>query len=620
MRIDGLRSLHRRPNPDANTSSMTTWFIGGITSVIGLAFVLILLTINKGFDWSDEGFVYTLLTNNRVSNGDVWGFQHLLHPLFGLLGENIVVFRILRLVGYVALSLLLWRIAKLIVSAVGMSLKRSSWAVVILVAQVGTLAAWSYPPRYLGYNELASWLSQAGGAFLLLLLITSRTSGLPRQRFSPVPLWTVVGALVAVAFIAKFTAALLLLGLAALVLLFLPGPRAKLLSALSLTFGTVVTTGLLFVSGVPIAAYTANVFDVLLDPAASAESGYSIPSLAAVYLQSASVTVAAVAVPAILITVGLLASRGWRSAQALVQSHVVVAVQNVALALVGLLGLLMLLPSAVSNWDALGIANALLFCIAIIGFALLARFTSSPLHTNSGITVAVAIGVFALTPLISGLGTTNAIFGQTVFSATLWAVAAATVLCLLAEQAEASSFLARAIPQIILVFIALSATLAVAGDVFVHPYRTTPYFKQSTAVSEGPLAGISLSPQEAAVATWLHEASSRHAAAGEPAISMVSPGTLLAFNSSPWTNAWPGPDLSTSIARSCDLDYPDRLLIVRSGNDKVGAVVYEKVVAGLAECGITFPQDFSMIDERVDDDPASNISIWRLSADAGASR
>jgi hypothetical protein len=620
MKVDEVRLPHRPTESDHNNSFVLPWTLGIIGTLTGLAFVLIALTLNRGFDWSDEGFSYTLLTNNRVGDGEVWGFQYLLHPLFNSLGESIVAFRVLRLLGYVGISILLCWIARLTLNDFGLSLRRSSWIIVLLVAQVGTFSAWSYPPRNLGYNELASWLSQAAGALLLFLLITSRATSKPRQRFPRVAIWGTVGALIAIVFLAKFTVAVLLLIFATVVVFFLPTLRVRLLSAGALVGGIIATILILLIARVPIIDYSLNIFTAMQDSSTQTSSGYSPTTLLSTYLQSASVTIAAIALPTILIAVGLLVSRGWRGERSSRPTPLIVMAEHVAFALIALLGLLMVFPRSESSWTALGIANTLLLCVALIGFAVLARFTPQQLAPKSGVTVVLALALFALTPLVSGIGTNNAIFGQTVFSATIWAVGAAIVLNLLAERTLALSSLARAIPLLLLSFITLSGTIAVAADVFQHPYRTAPYFEQTTEVPAGALHGLSLKPQEAAVAVWLHEAGSRHDAAGMPAISMTSPGALLAFNASPWTNAWPGPDWATSITRSCTLEYPDGLFVLQSGEDRLGTENYDKLVAGLAACDITFPQDFTKVDQRADNSPGYKISIWRLSDNAEPSR
>lgn len=620
MRVDEVR-LPNHPDKTAEvSSSVVRWFIGVIGTLTGLTFLLILLTLHRGFDWSDEGFVFTLLTNNRVSDGEVWGFQHLLHPLFSGLGESVLAFRVLRLIGYVALSILLCWIAKLTLNILGLSLRRSSWIIVLLIAQIGTFAAWSYPPRYLGYNELAAWISQATGALLLFVLLSSRASSAHRPRFPRVAVWGIVGVLIAMAFIAKFTAALLLFMLAIVIVFFVPSTRERLLSTAALAGGLLASIIVMLIAQVPVVDYSLNVLALLGDSSAQSASGYSIGSLLAIYMQSGSVTIAAIAVPAIIIALGLIVSKGWRKDTLSPPTPLVASIEHVAFAFIVVLGLIMVLPRSESNWDTVGISNTLLFSVVVVGFSILARFPSPLSGPKPAITVTLALLLFALTPLVSGIGTNNPIFGQTMFSATLWAVGAAVMLSLFVERANAFSLLARIIPLIILSFFALTASLAVVGDVFVHPYRSAPYFEQTTEVTSGALEGLSLLPQDAALATWLDEAGTRHDAAGVPTISLATPGALLAFNASPWTNAWPGPDWAVSIERACTNEFPEGMFVLESGESAPGASAYDKAVTGLAACNISFPQDFAKVDERPDDNPWHNITIWKLSDDAEASR
>ena len=127
---------------------------------VATGYGVVLWGLGRGFDWSDEAFVSTMIASDRVAVGEAWGFQHLVHPLYRLTGESILALRVLRLVGYALTSVLLVLAARHVARGARVALPRHTWPFVLLVAQAGTLLAWSYPPRYLGYNELSAWLSQ----------------------------------------------------------------------------------------------------------------------------------------------------------------------------------------------------------------------------------------------------------------------------------------------------------------------------------------------------------------------------------------------------------------------------------------------------------------------------
>jgi len=81
--------------------------------------------------------VYTMIASNRLAAGEAWGFQHLLHPLYILTGESVLAFRILRLVGYVLLSLALVWCARAVLSRIRISIPRSGWVFILLLAPSG---------------------------------------------------------------------------------------------------------------------------------------------------------------------------------------------------------------------------------------------------------------------------------------------------------------------------------------------------------------------------------------------------------------------------------------------------------------------------------------------------
>lgn len=603
---------------DRNPGWLFVAILVAISGVVVITYLTIAMTLNRGFDWTDEGFVYAMISSNRISDGEFWGFQHLLHPLYSFFGESVLAFRVLRLLAYVLLSLALCAIAREILRAIGLTLRRSSWVLIVLVAQVGTFAAWSYPPRYLGYNELSSWAAQLGGALLLLALVRTRT---PQRSaaHSRIPLWSIwaaVGVLLALLFFAKITSAILLFILA-MVVLVLSGKRGGRLKNLgSLLGGAVLALLLMLAFGVPVVAYTKSISALLMNPAAQAESGYSLTDLLPVYLQSASLTIGALAVPIVLASIALIVSQGLGKGQTGKgpASRTILSIENVAFALTMLLAMLLILPNNQSTWNHIGIANTFLFCLAIIAFAILLRMPprADARAPRPGVTVGIAAVLFALVPLVNGVGTNNPIFGQTVFSATLWAVGAATTICLLWEQSHSRSASIRTLPVLLLGVAVATSGLAVAADVFSHPYRTRPYFEQTTVVGTGDLRGIKLLASEAELFEWIHDAGIRQEAEGVPTLSIASPGALLAFNSSGWTNIWPGPDWASSIARSCETNPPKDLFVLQAGSTTEDAEDYQKLVSGLESCGISFPEDFSIVEERKDPHPVSSLSVWRL--------
>ncbi|MGH3703340.1 MAG: hypothetical protein ACRDT9_01805 [Agromyces sp.] len=598
------------------------WIItGGIGVGVALTLLVIVAALNRGFDWSDEGFAFAMISSNRVSSGEFWGFQVLLNPLYELFGSSILAFRVLRLLGYIALSIVLCVIARSVLDAIGVRLRRSSWILVILVAQAGTFAAWSYPPRYLGYNELSSWLTQLAGAILILLLIRGRVNTTPpARRRGQWVLWALVGFLICGLFVAKITAAAALTVIALIVALLPANSGRRWVRVGFLASGAVVAALVMLVAGTPVVAYTQSVIALFLNPDDQAVSGYSLTDMLNAYLWSASQTIGVLAAPIILAAVALLVSRGIPRTPAdggrpgLPGSIVHVALALGAVALFMVVSIPAFPAAGVHIFSALGFGTAFMFFAAVLSFAVLAPRTVRPglLIGHRATTTIFLLALFALIPLVSGIGTLNALLGQTVFSATFWAVGAGVALAVLWERSWTTSPVMRLFPLLLSAAIVAAGSVAVAGDVLNHPYRTQPYFSQKTESTTGEFRGLRLTEGEVELLEWLDDTGTRLDADGVPALSMASPGALLAFNGSGWANLWPGPDWANSMIRACGGERPDDLFVLQSASSDDESEIYEQLQTGLDGCGVDFPRDFERVAEHPSENPEQDVTVWRL--------
>jgi len=595
--------------------------IAGIVAIMVATFAVIIASLNRGFDWTDEGFVYAMIASNHVSTNEYWGFHYLLGPLYELLGGSVLVFRILRLLGYVVLGIALTLLAREILRRRGIALGRVGWFLVGLVAQVGTVGAWTYPPRYLGYNELAGWLSQIGIALLIFLLLdghgTAQDHSARRMRMWPW-LWSGVGVVTSILLVAKISAGVFLLLLAITTTAFAVGPKVWWKVFLALAGGAVGGFLLMLAGGAPLSTYAATIGRFAADPSAQADSGHSITELLVSYLGSASTTVGALAIPILLAGAIMVVVRGVDSAAA-PALRVIRSVENVTLLFAFVLATILIsinvFQGTLGSWPSLGVSTTFLLVVALLALAVLATLGPGTRYSSRRRTVSaliVAGFLFAIGPLISALGTDNNFFGHTVFSSTLWAVGAAVGLVLLWQRSEAITAAARLLPVLLLGVIVASAGIAVAGEVFVHPYRSTPYFTQNSMVKVGDLRGIQLTPGEAELYTWLHDAGLRHDAHSVPTLSLATPGALLAFNASGWTAIWPGPAWTASIAKTCSHSVPDDLIVLQSQSESEGTIKFERLATGLDACGIEFPHDFTVVDHHTSDDPVHDVLVWRL--------
>ncbi|WP_169448615.1 hypothetical protein [Ornithinimicrobium pekingense] len=586
------------PQTDARVPRPAPWHpahlaLAVVAALVGM--VTVVVTLRHGLDWSDEAFVWTMVASDRVAVGEAWGFQHLVHPVFVLTGESVLVMRVLRLAGYVVASVVLVAAATRVMRAAGVHLRRRERALVLLVAQVGTLLAWSYPPRYLGYNELSSWL----GALLCAALSVGLVPVAEESRGRRALPWVAVGVLLAPLVIAKFTAAVVWAAVVLVVLLVpVPGTAGWLRPA-AVVGGAVATTAVMAASGVPVLTVVDNSVGLLLDSSAQEASDHSVSEVLRTYLTSTRETARAAVVPVVaLVTLAVLCLRVRRRTRVGAAVGLLLAAGLVAL-LVG--------PSVEGTWSGLGSVSAVVGVGGVLALVLAARATlpAAWLTPRAGVALLVALGA----PLVAAVGTNNLIWGHTVFSATPWAVVCGLALCLLARAAPP---LVRAAPLLLGGLLVCLAGTAVVFDVSVHPYRSEPLLRQTTPTSVPALAGMRLTEDQAATADWLHRVAVEQEAAGVPAVALHSPGHLFAFNRSGWASPWRGGIWQDSVATNCESGAPEDLFVLQPAApaDLVEAE-RGRLQEALTGCTLRFPEDFTAVSGH------DGSVVWRLQGGAG---
>jgi hypothetical protein len=595
--------------------------LGFMAAVIVVTYGVIVYTLRRGFDWTDETFAYTLIASDRRTVGEPWGFQHLLHPLYVLTGESVLGFRILRLVGYLLVSAALVWSARCVTRRVSISIPRSGWVLVALLAQVGTFLAWSYPPPGIGYNELAAWFTQLGVALILVSLAWGQSA--PGDRRSPLALWSVwagLGALVVPLVFAKATSGLAF-GLVLALAFAVPNPHLHLWKrAVALVAGVGGMLLALWAVRVPTDFYFSNMWNLLAHPAARDAFGHPISQMITTYLTSLQVSAVAV-LPTLLLFALLAVAFRLRRTPTWVRW------------LLGVLcgAALLVLPKP-SPWVYIGEFAVFIGAATIIAIVVLAtdmrragvREARRAGTARSTVTRWPSVTVASLavlgTPFISSAGTSNAISGQLSYAATLWLVVLGVALVLLAQRAALRQSSAQGVPAVIACVVVLVAAFAVNAHI-VAPYRTPPLLTQNTPTSVPALRGLLLTKAQADWADWIDAAGRSLHAAGVPATSVNSPGALFILNHSGYANPWVGtnwPAAYESLRLACASHRPTDLFVLEPGRGEIRHPIFSlaksraNVAKSLAGCGIAFPSDFQVVARRTSDDPYRAIKIYRL--------
>jgi hypothetical protein len=635
--------------------------LGFMAAVIVVTYGVILYTLRRGFDWTDETFAYTLIASNRKTVGEPWGFQHVLHPLYVLTGESVLGFRILRLVGYLLVSAALVWSARCVTRRVGISIPRSGWVLVALLAQVGTFLAWSYPPPGIGYNELAAWFTQLGVALILISLAWGQSApdhfaphqvtrdqsvpdqsvpdqsapheharhqyapghSAPRNRRRSVALWSIwagLGALVVPLVFAKATSGLAF-GLVLALAFAVPNPYLHLWNrAVALVAGVGGILLALWALQVPTDFYFSNMWNLLAHPAARDAFGHPISEMIATYLASLQVSALAV-LPTLLLFALLAVAFRFRRTPTWVRWVLGV-----------LCGAALLVLPKPSPWVYIGEFAVFIGAATIIAIVVLAtdmrragvREARRGAITRSTVTRWASVAVASLAvlgaPFISSAGTSNAISGQLSYAATLWLVVLGVALVLLAQRAALRHSSAQGVPAVIACVVVLVAAFAVNAHI-AAPYRTPPLLTQNTPTSVPALRGLLLTKAQADWADWVDAAGRSLHAAGVPATAVNSPGALFILNHSGYANPWVGtnwPAAYESLRLACASHRPADLFVIEPGRGEIRHPIFSlaksraNVTRSLAGCGIAFPRDFQVVARRTSDDPYRAMKIYRL--------
>ncbi|MBC7560529.1 MAG: hypothetical protein H7270_14545 [Dermatophilaceae bacterium] len=594
-----------------------------MAAVVSVTYAAIVLTLPRGFDWTDEAFVDTMIASNRIATEVPLGFQHLLHPLYELTGQSALALRITRLVGYVLLSGALVWCARIALRWVGINLSRSGWAFVLLLAQVGTFLAWSYPPRYLSYNELGSWFSQLGVALILLALAWGVASPGHRAPARVLGLiWPGLGALTTLLLFAKVTSAMVF-GVFLLLGLFIPNPCYRLWKRLlGAGAGATVMLLVLWATGSPIVAYLKNAFALVFDRSAQDAAGHPLSAMISTYSNSLN-SMGRALVPALLLFTLSMATFRRKAKLTPDAGRVKAAATDwltwVLAAL--LLVALATLPRA-PVWPYLAVIIGFIGLAGTIGLVIAGSDGAQMRRStvSRSLSIAIAWSAVLAAPFISAVGTNNGIAEELVFSATVWAVVLGIALVLLMRRAALLRSRARCVPALIGCVVVVMVALSVKADI-AKPYRSLSLLSQDTSSSVPELRGILLTATDAAWIDWIYATGRSLGAAGVPTVAIDSPGALFAFNHNGYATPWLGhgnlPSGFRSLRLACATHPPDDLFVLEPGPvggraSTDGAAVNPGVAKSLATCGISFPGDFRVAASRPDADPAHAMTIWRL--------
>jgi hypothetical protein len=591
-----------------------------IGAIVLAVYIALIWAMPRGFDWTDEAWIYSLIGSNRVSVGEAWGFQHVLHPLFVATGQSVLVFRSLRLVGYFLVSAFLLVVAYRVTVMLKWRLSFVQWLLVFAGSQIGTFLAWSYPPRTLGYDELSAWLTQIGVGVIVLLVVSRISSTAFVNNRILWLVWAGLGAIAILLLTVKITSGVAFCVLGVVALFIRSAEFGWIKRVLATVGGLVVSAVVLLIAGFPFVKYVQDLLSLVFDKSAQSAYDHPVGQLVKSYALSlaAAFRTLSPTVLLVVVLVALLAVLGARLSDIGRERLITV----VAIIIAGLVAIsLIILPSSGSVFENIGQRAIFLAATAFIVFAILAsQSTESAYFATPGQRWVLAFGVVAVlaSPFISAVGTNNTIVGELLYSSTIWASVGSFALVLLGNwllEKGRTPWLSS-IPLIVLVVLVVMSAVGVEEDIRTHPYRTPPYATQNTPTHATFLSGMLLTAPAASWADWLSQEASRLHAGKIPAIAISSPGAILEFNNSAFASPWVEtfwPVSFASIEASCKAGgTPQHMFVLQPKTATFGSPVVKETQNALQACDISFPADFKKVATHTSSDAAYSITIWSL--------
>ncbi len=593
--------------------SQVPFWLGAATVIAAITYAVILWCLRRGFDWTDEAWAASLTASGRVTEGEAWGFHYLLHPVFALVGETVLGFRILRLVLYVALAALSTAMLARVASMLGHTLKRPEWWFVFVFAQVGTFLAWSFPPRYFAYNELSGIFTQLGVLILVVLLVESASSRESLTTRVRALLWLSIGFITALLVVAKFTAGALFAIIVVVAIIVCRGSVSLARRGWTTTAGVLAGLATLWAIGFPLASYAANASTLMFDANARAEYGHPLIPVLKTYITSLSDTSHAILVPVALFACALGL---WLFPTARVRSpRSPSEIGAVVLATLAAVGIVALPPAP--TFPSLGRFILLVGVFAALGvIALVSTREETARATLSRTPLVVGAAALAFAPFIAAAGTDMLLVGQLLYSATVWSAACAVALLTVASRLrDLGRKGAMFLPAFLVLFMGISG-LQVARESLVHPYRSTPYQNQGYSSAAPHLQGLLLTQEEAAWADWIASESVALGAHDVPTVSLAPPGALLVFNNSDYASPWLKMTARVSfksVGMACSTTPPHDLIVLQPVSIGPDAPEFQLLASTLeSDCGIEFPDQFTVVAQRPSADERYGLVIWRL--------
>lgn len=142
----------------------------------------IFVALNRGMDWTDEAWVVAVSRDWSREPGSLSLFNYLTFILLKISLDDILIVRIIRVSLY--LLICFYFVSVVLKTFTQGKLKLFEIKVIACIASfLCMLVAFSYPPRYISYNELTSWIVCSIIATYLKNYEVSESMGQVKKKF-----------------------------------------------------------------------------------------------------------------------------------------------------------------------------------------------------------------------------------------------------------------------------------------------------------------------------------------------------------------------------------------------------------------------------------------------------
>jgi hypothetical protein len=574
--------------------------------VDGLAYTLVLMMIalitygtRLGFDTSDEAWVMSLVDSRRVTYAEPWAYHYVLHPLWNLVGENVITFRLLRVFGYVASAIFLAYAGEKFLRFISSDFPvKTHRAFLTLFAILGASWAWIWAPQTLGYNEVSGFLGVTVAALVLLLVTTNQSAKSKKYLFA-------IGFILALIAPFKYPSTFALSALVFFLIIGLTSLKGQRLKSLLQVFlGGISTLAFLFLIDLPFRNWLGTIKRLFTDEELQALFAHPIGPLLKTNMIDLLTGIRSTALLSLLPLVILLllvvkVSNGKQ------EKYLFIKVLGLAFSGLTVYFFIQTLVLPNLEWHY-WVLKSISGFIGMTGLAVFLFVTRGYVKREQLLDTHLAALFIFGTPLTLAFGTNNPILGQVNYSMAPWLWLYAASLALLVVRFP--GFITGTVFITYTIIGIVSTVAMVLYGVLVAPYRGNPIQANTTSSSVPELKGILMPPVIANQLDWINEAGRESQFNDRETISIASPGLLFTFNNSSFASpfiidGWPISYLSVDqackeigiapvILKDASIEFPSSIL------------------PALGKCGITSMDQYQLIDQHIGDSGIPDAQIW----------